>query len=154
MKNNRKDKNIQYSCPKQIRFTKQVSELIEAKALEQHTTESEIIRQSVAEYMNRSMSDTEIVHASLAEVSRKIRYLENKVELLALVLFEQTKFLMRVMPSRQTNSDELVEKDFKRFISGCTKSLRQNHGGMLESMILDAYEQSGTDEKEGKDGEY
>lgn len=154
MKNNRKDKNVQYSCPKQIRFTKQISELIEAKALEQHTTESEIIRQSVAEYMNRSMSDTEIVHASLAEASRKIRYLENKVELLALVLFEQTKFLMRVMPGRQVNSDELVDKDFERFIRECTKSLRQNHGGMLESMILDAYEQSGAEEKEEKNGEH
>ena len=76
-----------YSVQRQLRFTKQMDELVKSKALEHHTTESEIIRQAVMNYINRSMSDTEIVHASLVENTRKIRYLENKVELLALVIF-------------------------------------------------------------------
>lgn len=142
---NKKDEHPKYSDTKQVRFTKEMSDLITAKALEQHTSESEIIRTALMNYINRSMSDTEIVHASLVENSRKIRYLENKVELLALVVMEQTKFLMRVLPSRQANTDALVEKDFGRFMSGCTKSLKQNHGGVLEAMILDAYEQGGND---------
>ena len=95
--------------------------------------------------MNRSMSDTEIVHASLVENTRKIRYLERKVELLALIVFQQTKFLIRVMPSRQVNSESLVEKDFDRFKNECMRSLKTNHGGILESMILDLYEQGGAE---------
>lgn len=145
MRNNKKDDNVKFSVQKQIRLTRQMAEMIEAKALEKHTNESEIVRQALAHYMNRSMSDTEIVHASLVENTRKIRYLERKVELLALIVFQQTKFLMRVMPSRQVNSETLVEKDFDRFKNECMRSLKTNHGGILESMILDLYEQGGAE---------
>lgn len=135
-----------YSVQRQLRFTKQMDELVKSKALEHHTTESEIIRQAVMNYINRSMSDTEIVHASLVENTRKIRYLENKVELLALVIFEQTKLMMKILPSKQMNSDFTVENDFKRFMQNCTKLLKSNHTGVLEAMILDSYEQQ--EEKE------
>ncbi|MBQ9623985.1 MAG: hypothetical protein IJP90_09830 [Treponema sp.] len=145
----KRDDNAKFSVQRQIRLTNQMDELVKAKALEKHTTDSEIIRQAVANYINRAMSDTEIVHASLVENSRKIRYLEKKIELFALIVFEQTKFLMRVMPTRQVNTEALVEKDFERFKNECMKSLKSNHGGILESMILDLYEQSGSDSAAG-----
>lgn len=144
MKNEKKEEYVKFTETKQIRLTKQMSEFLTAKALEKHATESEIIRQAVANYINRSMSDTEIVHASLIENTRKLRYLENKVELLALIVFQQTKFLMGVMPSRKVNSDTLVEADFERFRRECMRILKSNHGGMLEAMILDLYEQGGS----------
>lgn len=154
MKGSRKDEdeNVKFSVQKQIRLTRRTAELIKAKALEKHTTESGIVRRALASYMNRNMSDTEIVHASLAENTRKLRYLEDKVELLALIVMQQTKFLMRVMPGRQVNSDVLVEKDFERFRNECMRMMKDNHGGMLESMILDLYEQDGTESavKDGK----
>jgi len=148
----KKTKNIEnesqnFSVQKQLRITKKMSELIEAKALEHHATDSEIIRQAIANYLNRSMSDTEIVHASLMENSRKIRYLENKVELLALVNFEQTKLMMRLLPNKAVNSDYAVQKDFDSFMRNCTKILKSNHVGVLESMILDSYEQSGSEDE-------
>lgn len=139
----KKDKDDSFSVMKQLRFTKQMNELVKAKALEMHTTDSEIIRQAITNYINRSMSDTEIVHASLMENTRKIRYLENKVELLALVLFEQTKLMLRILPNKAVNSDFMVEKDFEKFMADCTNHLKTNHRGVLESMILDSYEQSG-----------
>ncbi len=138
MKKTREEK---YTVHRQLRFTKQMDELVKAKALEGHTTDSEIIRQAVANYINRSMSDTEIVHASLVENSRKIRYLENKVELLALIIFEQTKHLMRTLPSKQINPDSVVDYDFEKFIQKCQQILKKNHTGVLEAMILDTYEQ-------------
>ena len=146
MKENKKrESEEKFTVQCQLRFTKQMSELVKAKALERHTTDSEIIRQAVSNYINRAMSDTEIVHASLAENSRKIRYLENKVELLALVIFEQTKLLMKVLPNRQINSDSIVKHEFEAFMQNCTKILKSNHQGVLESMILDAYEQESED---------
>ena len=146
MKNNKKDEYVKYSKIRPIRLTQQQQRLVDEKAAEQNTTASDIIRQAVMQYVNRAMSDTEIVHASLSENTRKLRYLENKVELLALIVFQQTKFLMRIMPSRQVNSDALVESDFERFRRDCLKSLKSNHGGMLEAMILDLYEQGGNDQ--------
>mgnify|MGYP002626124234 CR=1 FL=1 len=141
-----------YTEAAQVRLTKQQLELVAARALEQHTTESEIIRQALMRDMNRAMSDAEILHATVAENTRKLRYLEDKVELLALIVFEQTKFLMGVMPSRKVNTDELVEADFERFKRACMKSLKANHGGMLEAMILDLYEQGGSDTDDGARG--
>lgn len=141
MKNNRKESYVKYSVLKQIRMTEQMQNLIKSKALEHNTTESEIIRQALDNYINRCMSDSEIVHASLVENSRKIRYLENKVELLALIVMQQTKFIMKMFPNRQINSDEVVNIEYERFVRDCTKILKSNHSGVLESMILDAYEQ-------------
>lgn len=139
--NNKKKEHEKYRVQKQLRFTSQMASLIEAKALEHNTTESEIIRQAVSNYINRSMNDTEMVHASIMENTRKLRYLENKVELMALIIFQQTKYLMRTLPAKQANSDFTVEKDFEKFMSECGKILKSNHTGVLEAMILDLYEQ-------------
>ena len=113
MKNNKKESYVKYGVLKQLRMTEQMENLIKSKALEHNTTESEIIRQALSNYINRSMSDSEIVHASLVENSRKIRYLENKVELLALIVMQQTKFIMKMFPNRQINSDELVNIEYE-----------------------------------------
>lgn len=141
--NRKKEEEVKFSVQKQIRYSKSMDELIKAKALEHHTTDSEIIRQAINNYINRSMSDTEIVHASITENTRKIRYLENKVELMALIIFEQTKLMMKILPNKQINSDFMVDKDFEKFKANCTNLLKKNHAGVLEGMILDAYEQSG-----------
>lgn len=140
-KYNKKDDFVKYSEAKQVRLTQQQIKILEAKAAEQNSTVSELIRQSIMNYINRNMSDTEIIHASLVENSRKIRYLEDKIELLALIVMQQTKFIMKVMPQKQVNTEGVVESEFKKFQDDCLKSFKSNHGGMLESMILDLYEQ-------------
>lgn len=137
------DEDMKYTVLKNLRLTPHLSDLIDAKALEQNTTSSEILRQAVMNYLCRNMSDTEIVHASIAENTRKIRYLEDKIELLALIIFQQTRFIMSVMPSRQVKADELVDNEFEQFKRECTRALRKNHNGLLEGMILDSYERSG-----------
>ncbi|MCR5252594.1 MAG: ribbon-helix-helix protein, CopG family [Treponema sp.] len=143
-KNNKKEEHERYSVQMQLRFTQKMAELIEAKALEHHTSNSEIIRQAVMNYVNRSMSDTEIVHASLIENSRKIRFLESKIELMALIVLQQTKLLMKTLPNKQVNSDFVVEKEYEKFMNECSSILKTNHTGKLEAMILDAYEQQGS----------
>lgn len=145
MKENKeaKAKAEKFPFVKTVKLTGKMNELVQEKARERRTTDSEIIRQAVASYMNRSMNDAEIVHASLVENSRKIRYLENKVELLALVIFEQTKLLMKRLPNKQINLDAVVELEFEKFKQGCSKSMKSNHAGVLEMMVLDAYERQG-----------
>lgn len=145
MKKNKKDDYVKYQEVTQVRLTDQQKKILALKAVEQNTTVSELIRQSVMSYINRNMSDTEIVHASLIENSRKIRYLENKIELLALIVLEQTKYFMKIMPQKQINADSLVEIEFQKFNDNCMKILKTNHGGILESMILDLYEQDSGD---------
>jgi Ribbon-helix-helix protein, copG family. len=140
--NNRKEAYVKYSVIKQIRLPEQMAKQIKAKSLEQNATESEIIRQSLTNYINRNMSDTEIIHASLAESNRKIRYMESKIELLALIIMQQTKYIMKILPNKQVHTDALVNSEYEKFIRDCTKILKTNHSGVLESMILDAYERN------------
>lgn len=144
-RNKKSEEENRYVVQRQIRISQTMDDYIKSKAFEKHTTDSEIIRQAISNYINRSMSDTEIVHASLAENSRKIRYLENKVELLALVVFEQTKFIMKSLPKTNVNTDYYVSHEFEKFMQNCTEILKQNNTGVLEAMILDSYEQGGTE---------
>ena len=141
MKNNKKEEYVKYDRIKQVRLSKQLDNLIEAKALEANCNSSEIIREAIISFLNRNMSDTEIVHSSIAENTRKVRYLEDKVELLGLIVMEQTKYIMKMFPMKQINLNELVDLEFEKFRKDCMKTLKKNHGGMLESMILDLYEQ-------------
>lgn len=141
MKNNKKESYVKYDKLKQIRLTNQLDNLIESKALEENCTSSEIIREAIISFLNRNMSDKEIIHSSIAENTRKIRYLEDKVELLALIVMEQTKYMMKMLPTKQVNLNEIVDLEFEKFKKDCMKTLKKNHGGMLESMILDLYEQ-------------
>ena len=47
------------------------------------------------------------------------------------------------MTNRQSVSDEVAELEFKKFIDESTLSLRKNHAGILEAMVLDIYQKSG-----------
>lgn len=140
--NNKKEAYVKYSIIKQIRLPEQMAKQIKAKSLEQNATESEIIRQALAHYINRNMSDAEIIHSSLAESNRKIRYMESKIELLALIIMQQTKYVMKMLPNKQVHTDAIVKNEYEKFIHECTKILKTNHNGVLESMILDAYERN------------
>jgi hypothetical protein len=141
MSRNKKTADSAYNVPCNARISQQMAKLIKCKALEQNTSESEIVRTAITEYMTRTMNDAEIVHASLAEQTKKIRYLENKVELIALLVMQQTKLILRVMPDWNANTEEMVQVEYEKFMKDCTHTLRTNHHGALESMILDLYEQ-------------
>lgn len=145
---NEKEELQKYDEMIRVRLTKQQNKLIKAKSLEQNTTQSEIIRSAINFYINRNASDSVIIHASLQENTRKIRALEDKLELLALIITEQTRFLMSVLPNKKINSKESTEIDFLSFKKSCEKSLKNNHERVLDGMLLDLYEAEG-----GKGGE-
>lgn len=123
-----------------IRTTERIFDLIKAESLEKNTTVSEIIRQAYLEHMERNMSDAEIMHFSIAENTRKILQLEKKIDLAALIILELARKQIRSLPDTNNISDEMAEKKYQKFIEGCTVSLKKNHHGILESMVLDAYE--------------
>lgn len=125
-----------------IRIPRQITKLIKAKALEHNTSTSELIRQSIMQYINRNLNDSEILHASMVETKNKIGYLEKKIEVLAIIITEQLKYLMQVMPEKKGSEYSIfTEKNYKDFMQNCETSLKANHNGILESMILDFYEQ-------------
>lgn len=130
-----------YEKERNIRFTSRIYDLVECKAKENNTSFSEIVRLALIDYLEKDIKDSELVYASLNDNKQKIRFLENKTELLAIFILEMVRRIIRVLPNRPGNSDELVELEFQRFLDDSALSLKKNHGGLLESMVLDIYQQ-------------
>lgn len=144
-KKSRKPKEINYISLKHTRFTEEQVKLIRMKARETGCTDSEFIRTAVVQYINRNITDTEIIHAALVDLNRKQQYVENKLELLAMMIFQQAKLTMEKLPDVQNVNNDMVDVLMEEFKQKCVKTLKTNHEGLLESMILDAYETSGGD---------
>ena len=140
-----KTANDVYAWSKQVRLTKRQAELLKLKAIEENASASEIIRQAVMSYVNRDLSDAEIVHATICENTRKIKYLEDKIELLAIIIFQEVKTIIKKLPHGNNAPQAIAENEFERFIRECMKTLKESGGGMLENMVLDLYEQSAGD---------
>lgn len=136
-----KEESAKYSEQLKVRITQQQSNLIKSKALENNCTESELVRNALMYYINRSMSDNALIYSAMQEIIRKIKYLENKIDLTAMLLMQQTKHIIKTLPNKQVNSPEIVDIEFKSFIDECSKVIKLNHGSMLESWIMDLYEQ-------------
>lgn len=136
-----KEESAKYSEQLKVRITQQQSNLIKSKALENNCTESELVRNALMYYINRSMSDNALIYSAMQEIIRKVKYLENKIDLTAMLLMQQTKHIIKTLPNKQVNSPEIVDIEFKSFIDECSKVIKLNHGSMLESWIMDLYEQ-------------
>ena len=136
-----KEESAKYSEQLKVRITQQQSTLIKSKALETNCTESELVRHALMYYINRSMSDNALIYSEMQEIIRKVKYLENKIDLTAMLLMQQTKHIIKTLPNKQVNSPEIVDIEFKSFIDECSKVIKLNHGSMLESWIMDLYEQ-------------
>ncbi len=123
-----------------VRFPPKVYLLIEAKAKEEGISISKMIRDSVIEYLDRTFLDTEIIHQSLIESSRKLSYLDDKMELLSLICLGMVKELKKSLPARPEFSNELLDELMQDFEKNCVKSLKNQHPGKLEQMLINIYE--------------
>lgn len=139
----KKDELAKHEQTKNIRFTPRLAELIEGKAKEEGTTFSEIVRLSCMDYLNKDISDAELIYASLNDTKQRIRFLENKTELLAVFIMEIARRMIKTLPNRQSVSDEVAELEFQKFLDDSTFSLKNHHKRLLESMVLDIYQQQG-----------
>lgn len=137
-----KDALARHDHTKNVRFTPRIVELIELKAKEKKTTFSEIVRLACMDYLDKDISDTQLVYASLNDSKQKLRFLENKTELLAVFILGLARRMIRTLPNRQSVSDEVAELEFQKFLDESTSSLRTRHGGLLEAMVLDIYQQT------------
>ena len=139
----KKDELAKHEQTKNIRFSPRRGELLEGKAKEEGTTFSEIVRLSCMDYLNKDISDAELIYASLNDTKQRIRFLENKTELLAVFIMEIARRMIKTLPNRQSVSDEVAELEFQKFLDDSTFSLKNHHKLLLESMVLDNYQQKG-----------
>ncbi|MDE6245900.1 MAG: ribbon-helix-helix protein, CopG family [Treponemataceae bacterium] len=140
-----KNAESRLSSPIRIRLTKNLDKAVRSKAMEKGLGVSEFIRQVLEQYLDNSFSDTALLNHTLSEHNRKIGYLENKVDLAAMIIMELVRHQIRHLPEKQFMSEDMVEKRYEKFMQDCANSLSGKHRGILEGMVLDIYEQTGSE---------
>ena len=127
---------------KQIRFPRRVGELIECRAKEKKTNFSEIVRIACMNYLDKYVQDSQLIYASLNDAKRKIGYLETKQDLMAILIIELAKKIIKDLPSRLNANDEIAELEFEKFLDMCTSEAKLTKSGFLDSLAMEVYERS------------
>lgn len=134
-----------------FRTTKRMMDLIRATALQENISVSDFIKQTIAEYFNRRLTDSEILHQTLNENTRHIKYLEDKTELMAYMVLGMVKEIKKSLNPTNLSRD-IIEEEMKVFEKNCFKSLKNQHPGKLSQMVMDIYEEEASPE-ESEEGE-
>lgn len=100
---------------------------------------SQVIRDAIYSYFNSSIDDRDLLYASVNDLKEQVRFLENKIELQAVIILELTKHLLKVLPNRPSVNQEVADLEYLKFLDDVELALKQNHGGKLEAMVLDIY---------------
>lgn len=149
MKNNKLNRPIESICrfTKTVKITEAMNSWIKAKSMENHCSESEIIKQAIWEYMNKNMSDNEIFHQSLQEIKQKLYTLENKIKKYPIVMYQLARDMKQVLPSEQIYSEQQVDlmmEDFNKNVASMSAHYRD---GYFETIIIDEREKYTRDDK-------
>jgi len=137
---NKEDESLgRYGETISVRLTPATDFLIKQKAYEQKKSKSELIRSICMNFFENEIKDPELIYQSLEDSKSRIRFLENKVDLLSVMLLEQTKWLMKVLPEK-TEDGRITEAKMEKFTNSVAAALRKNKG-KLESIVLDIYQQ-------------
>lgn len=126
-----------------FRLQPNIDFLIKQKAKEKGLSKSDMGREIINRYFETEIQDPELIYASLNDAKTKIRFLENKIDLLSVMMLELVKREIKVLPNRPGVSEEIADIEYQNFLAAVKAALSGNHKGMLESMVLDIYQQGG-----------
>lgn len=147
MAEKRMDRNSVSDISKTIRITSVLNDLIKAKALENHTTDSEIIKQAIAEYINKNLSDNEIFHASLNEIKHQLYVLDNKIKKYPAMWYQAVREIFSVLPLNQVHSKSEIDYIMEQFSKNVSDLTKKNREGVFETIIIDEFEKTGIEDK-------
>ena len=123
------------------RVTDEMFNLISSKAVRENIDMATCIREIIEQYFEDTLSDSKIISQNMIQTKRKISMLENKVEIMSLLILELAKSYTATFPDRHL-SDELSAKFYEELVTRLSENMK-NHKGRLESMVLDIYEKAG-----------
>lgn len=123
------------------RVTDEIANMLQAKAIRENIDMATVIREIIYQYFEDSVNDTKIISQNMIQTKRKISMLENKIEIMSLLVLQLTKAYSTTFP-RKHLTEEISDKFYEEMITELSKNMK-NHKGLLESMVLDIYEKSG-----------
>ena len=93
-------------------------------------------------YFDKEVQDPELIFASLNDTKQRVQELERRLNLIMVVLLEQTKRQIQVLPNRKAVPDDVAEIEFDRFLEAVEQEIKKSDRGSIESMVLDIYQRS------------
>lgn len=144
-----RDEISKYSKFVGIRFSPHMYKMIESKAIQEDSTPSDIIREACMEYFDRNYTNAEMMLQQLQELSKKISYQDDKIEIYGMLLLNLVRewYTLFKYNGRVDDNKVLLDRDIKAFEDQAAKSLK-NHPGILSQMVLNIYEKEGAKEGE------
>ena len=123
------------------RVTDEMFNMINAKAVRENIDIATCVREMIEQYFEDTLSDSKIISQNMIQTKRKISMLENKIEIMSMLILELAKSYTATFPDRHL-TDELSQKFYEELITRLAENMK-NHKGRFESMVLDIYEKSG-----------
>ena len=125
-----------------VRFKPHTEYLIGLKQSELGKSRSDTIRFIVDSYFDKEIQDPELIFGSLNDTKRRVQELESRLNLMMVVLLEQTKRQIKVLPNRQSVPDDIARIEFERFLESVQREIKNSDRGSIESRVLDIYQRS------------
>lgn len=123
------------------RVTDEMFNMIHSIAVRKNMDTASVIREIIEQYFEDTLSDSKILSQNMIQTKRKISMVENKLEIMSMLILELAKSYTATFPERHI-TEELSEKFYEEMITRLSENMK-NHRGRLESMVLDIYEKSG-----------
>lgn len=123
------------------RVTDEIFNMIQSIAVRKNMDTAAVIREIIEQYFEDTLSDSKILSQNMIQTKRKISMLENKVEVMSMMILELAKYYAATFPNRHL-TEELSQKFYEELITRLAENMK-NHKGRFESMVLDIYEKSG-----------
>lgn len=142
MENTENEKLGRMGSTASVRFKPHTEYLIGMKQQELGKSRSDTIRFIVDSYFDKEIQDPELIYGSLNDTKRRVQELESRLNLMMVVLLEQTKRQIKVLPNRQSVPDDVAKIEFDRFIESVQHEIKNSDRGSIESMVLDIYQRS------------
>ncbi|WP_443739109.1 hypothetical protein [Treponema sp.] len=124
------------------RVNEETGKRLESKAFRENMDVSSVVREIIGQYFEDTLSDSKILFQNVIQVKRKISMLENKMEIMSMLIIQLAQAYTSTFPDRQL-TQEMQDKFYEDLIKRMAENMK-NHKGKLESMVLDIYEQSGS----------
>ena len=137
----RKSQKAQLRSVISVRVTDEIFNPLKSKSVREKIDVAAVIREIIEQYFENTLTDTKIINQNLVQTKRKIAMLDNKIEVMAMLVLELTKSYMNTFPDKQL-TPEISEKSYEEIITRLSDNMK-NHKGRIESMVLDIYEKGG-----------
>lgn len=126
-----------------VRFKPHTEYLLGIKQSELGKSRSDTIRFIVDSWFDKEIQDPELIFASLNDTKKRVQELESRLNLLLVILLEQTKRQIQVLPHRNAVPEDVAKIEFDRFLEAVEQEIKKSDRGSIEAMVLDIYQRSG-----------